>query len=282
MWGTLALFNNQYLLPAGGFNMDHLREVVLRFRDHPALLAWDLVDEPDGQGNLTPQQAADAARLVRELDPNHLVWVNLCLPTQGLDWLDSSDVWSFDTYPLPVQGLAGYDAWMRIADESVVGTRPLGTCLQTYQAPGLPMPTPDQLRASALLHVIHGFSWYGYYSYYDGPPSGCLARSPELLSYVTALNAELVRLTPAIVGEGQWRQVAVEGAAGFCQAATKEAGGKRWLVVVSGSNEPTEVGLHVSGTRARTVTGAAAELSIEGGVLRVTLEPWGARVLEVE
>jgi hypothetical protein len=52
-----------------------VREKVLRFRDHPALLAWGLGNEVDLLYTNTRVWHAveDIAKMIRELDPNHLI-----------------------------------------------------------------------------------------------------------------------------------------------------------------------------------------------------------------
>ncbi|MEO1116496.1 MAG: glycoside hydrolase family 2 TIM barrel-domain containing protein [Pseudomonadota bacterium] len=55
--------------------LEKVRETVLRYRDHPALLIWTLGNEMEGfaEGNNPKIWAAvnEAAALVKELDPNH-------------------------------------------------------------------------------------------------------------------------------------------------------------------------------------------------------------------
>lgn len=282
MYGSVALFNNQYLLPGREFNLEHLREVVLRYKDHPALLMWDLVDEPDGC-DITPAAVETAARLVRELDPNHIVWVNLCRPTMATDYLASQDLWSFDTYPIPSQGLQGYLNWLDITDRLLRGRKPLGTCLQTYQysRDRLRMPTPDELRASAYLHMIHGYTWFGYYSYYDGEPAVCLARDPELYSHTRALNGELVAFAPVLLSEGDFASVDTGLEATVCQAAMKQHEGQTYLVVVSLSTEPLTVRLPARGGSATLLFEEERTLPIREGVLADSLRPSAARVYRI-
>ena len=280
MWGTVALFNNTYFRPGREFAVEHIREAVLRFRDHPAVWGWDLVDEPDA-GKMDPGHVAEVAKLVRELDPNHIVWVNLCHVNRALDFLGSQDLWSYDTYPIPKPGPTGYLRWLAVTDEKLRGVKPIGTCLQTFQhyaSDGVPMPTPDELRCSAYLHVIHGYTWFGYYSYYDPPPAGCLARHPALWSYTRALNSELLALAPVILGEAPFTSVATAREAAQFQAAVKAHGGRRYLVAVSLSAEPLTVAMSVEGRRARVLFEADRDVPIEEGTLRDSFQPSGARV----
>ncbi len=49
-----------------------LRREVEMFRDHPALLAWYIADEPDAQ-DLPADSLRAVYRLIKELDPYHPV-----------------------------------------------------------------------------------------------------------------------------------------------------------------------------------------------------------------
>ena len=52
-----------------------LRKILARFKDHPALACWKGVDEPQwGKHPIEPMVAA--YKLIKELDPDHPVWVN--------------------------------------------------------------------------------------------------------------------------------------------------------------------------------------------------------------
>jgi hypothetical protein len=236
---------------------------------------------------MTPVEVAECARLLRELDPNHIVWVNLCRPDRALTWLESQDLWSYDAYPFPVQGFAGYYPWLEISDANLRGKRPLGTCLQTWQwsvEGALPMPTPDQLRASAWLHILHGYNWFGYYSYYDPEPAGCLARDPVLWSYCRALNTELRALAAPILAADAWTPAAVEGGEGEVQAGVKEAAGTRYLVVVSGARQATSVRVRLPGTvgAAEALQDRARSLPIVGGMVADELRPYGTLICRIK
>ena len=140
------------------------------------------------------------------------------------------------------------------------------------------MPTPDELRCSAYLHVIHGYTWFGTYSYYDPPPAGCLARHPVLWSYTRALNGELRALAPVILGGSPFTPVASDREPTQFQAAVKTHGGKRYLIAVSLSREPLTVAMDVDGRRAGVLFGAERDVPIERGTLRDSFRPYGVGV----
>jgi hypothetical protein len=247
-----ALFNNHYLVHDGAMDLAHLERVVREVKDHPALFGWDLFDEPDGCG-IAPDRVKAAADLIRRIDGKHILWVNLCQPNRAMDYLDSTDIWSYDMYPIPGQTLAAFQVWFNTSDTKLIGKMPLGSWLQTYvgDMSHERMPTPDELRAMAYLHIIHGFKFFAYYSYYDGEPAGCLARDPELWSYTRALNAELTAMEPVILAPGPWQPVKVEPANAPVVAREKKAGGKRYVVVVSNGAEAAEVRLSPAGPAAK-------------------------------
>jgi hypothetical protein len=281
LYGTAALFNNRYFLPGDHFDLDHIRAAVLRYKDHPALWAWDLIDEPEVR--VSPERVLEAATLIRELDPDHIVWVNLCQVDKGLDYLQSQDLWSFDRYPIPSQGLGGYLDWLRLSDERLRGKRPLGTCLQTYQtgSPNLRLPTPDELRSSAYLHVIHGYKWFGYYSYYDGEPAECLARNPLLWSYTRALNGELTALAPLVLADAPYTPVECDPPPAIFQAATKEHAGQRYVIAVNLTPQPLRATMKLTGSTAELLFEEERSLRIADGVLTDDFLPGAAHVYAV-
>lgn len=63
--------------------LDGLREEVLQYRNHPALLAWDVGNELDLGGSKNPEAFRTinrVAQLIHELDPNHPVLSTFALP----------------------------------------------------------------------------------------------------------------------------------------------------------------------------------------------------------
>jgi len=284
MWAMAALFNNSHFRPgdASRFDVDRVRQAVLAVKDHPALLGWNLVDEPE-INNMAPEHVAEVANMIRELDPNHIIWVNLCRPDRFTAYLASQDLWSFDLYPIPSMGPFGYATSLQVSDESIRGRRPLGTFLQTYNPPGVRMPTPDELRCSAYLHILHGYKWFGYYSYHESrPETGSLENDPVLWSFVRALNDELRQLAPVILAEGKFEPIEASLPRDSFRAGIKQVGDERYLIAVSGSKEPITVSMKITGQGAETLFEAARELPIREGILRESFRPYEVHVYRLK
>lgn len=83
--------------------VEDLRKEVLRFRNHPALLAWDVGNEVEqGSGNPDVFDAIDdVARMIHEVDPNHPVISTFIDPTV-LKWMGNRgkelDFIAFNSY----------------------------------------------------------------------------------------------------------------------------------------------------------------------------------------
>jgi hypothetical protein len=77
-----------------------LRNEIIAFRDHPALLSWYLNDEPDGQGR-APALLEKAYNLVHELDPYHPISVVFMLPSKFSLYRNTMDIAMTDPYPVP-------------------------------------------------------------------------------------------------------------------------------------------------------------------------------------
>ena len=99
-------------------NLMQVEEIVLACRDAPGLLVWGLEDEPNirhpGPGDegkphvdlpskTPPEDQLPAYELIRQLDPDHPVWINLAYGYEQdhRDYRHVADIHSDDTYPVP-------------------------------------------------------------------------------------------------------------------------------------------------------------------------------------
>lgn len=78
----------------------HLAGLIPHFADHPAILAWDIKNEPDRDYEFNTQELVDAwlrhiARTVRRYDPNHLITIGWSQPEAAAALTDIVDFVSF-------------------------------------------------------------------------------------------------------------------------------------------------------------------------------------------
>lgn len=144
---TLFDFRGDYNILLWPNGDRHMETLILAFRDHPALLAWDLKNEADLDYDSAGKVNVDAwlvhvARLAKRLDPDHLLTVGWSSPEAAADAAahpllgDLLDLVSFHFYA-PAAELAPRFASLRAA----AGDRPiiLGEFgLPTWNSPFFP------------------------------------------------------------------------------------------------------------------------------------------------
>jgi hypothetical protein len=80
--------------------LEILKNEIIAFRDHPALLSWYINDEPDGQGR-PPKILEEAYELIHSLDPYHPISIVFMLPSKADAFRNTMDIAMTDPYPIP-------------------------------------------------------------------------------------------------------------------------------------------------------------------------------------
>ena len=119
----------------------HLETIVSRFADHPAVLAWDVKNEPDRDYAAHGQVVVETwlkhvIRLVREHAPNHLVTIGWSTPIAAEALASDVDIVSFHYYA-PAERFA--EAYVTLQDAAP--DRPLLLSefgLSTWNSPFFP------------------------------------------------------------------------------------------------------------------------------------------------
>lgn len=73
---------------------------VNAFKDHPALLAWYISDEPVG-GGVGVETVEKAYKVVKELDPYHPISMVFMTPKKAPAYINAMDIVMADPYPIP-------------------------------------------------------------------------------------------------------------------------------------------------------------------------------------
>lgn len=185
-------------------NMVLIEDYVTRFKDHPAVLAWYLVDEPSARW-IGADELSQAYNLIRSIDSVHPVYL---VEADDQDFAESSkgsDVLAVDPYPLHRLPLSLVSEHTRKAVQLMEGERPVWTVLQTfrtYAGQGLPAgmePTRSEFRNMAYQAILGGATGFGYYSLND---PGWTLRSTALWNELKAFREEL-DLIAQLVTEGE-------------------------------------------------------------------------------
>ncbi|MBI3921304.1 MAG: hypothetical protein HY318_07805 [Armatimonadetes bacterium] len=148
-----------------------VRDWIRPFKNHPALLAWYVWDEPNAEGFSAPPDCVRAvSEYVKREDPNHPTfftftpWHNLeKLP----DYRDCCDVICLDPYVFTdYMGLV--PKCLDLAAEHG-NNRPVWSLLWGCWNSGSRAPTVEETRCSTYLSLIHGATALLYYGHLTEP-----------------------------------------------------------------------------------------------------------------
>lgn len=231
-------------------------KVIGRFKDHPALIGWYLLDEPEGwweggyqmEGQKIGEESdiLDLYQAVKKIDPYHPAFVNHCGKWHRgrgqYGGKDASDIYSADHYTIGIGEFTEGQASMQsvadyVADMNYDGIRdgkPVSITLEFANplfdvAPYFPRcVTPAEIKCMTYLSLIHGARQVAYY---DRKPM-----SEYLWGSMTSLNHEVKELTPILVSTDKSVLVSVNEQ--FVHFTVKEKNGKYYLIAVNSSETP--------------------------------------------
>lgn len=186
--GLRAWYRNGQVYP----NTDVLKNFAEAFKTHPALLFWEVDDEP-----IVNKQTYDnwvgSVEIMKKLDPDHPVYIvdfpYLDKQDELARWAKLADVYAFDHYPIPLKNLG---SWIdEMPPDWPRSIAVMGKVTQLWQklAPGKPViavcqafshgnepdgfPTYQQSRFMAYDVIINGAN--GIF-YYPGPTAEIVER----------------------------------------------------------------------------------------------------------
>ena len=179
-------------------NMPESLAGIARFADHPAVMCWKIIDEPDLREKIVDDVPAAYAAL-RAADPAHPIELTLCMPPRFGEWVPFCDLMQVDPYPIPREPLTMVSDWVSKARACLEPWQNLTAVLQAgWTQHPLNQPTREQARCMVYLALIHGAKGIFWYSFRD--PGWQLEKTP-LWEHFPAINAETLALSrPVMLG----------------------------------------------------------------------------------
>ncbi len=154
----------------GKSGLELAKEYVLKFRHHPALLAWYINDELPP--TFVPRLKA-MYDLVSELDLDHPTFQVLYQIGELAYYFECTDIIGVDPYPVPSRPLTMVSDWTKSAREEMRHRKPVWVVPQIFahsvytNKPEEREPTLGEKRCMAYLALIHGANGLIFYSYFD-------------------------------------------------------------------------------------------------------------------
>lgn len=267
------------MLPAGHpNNVQNTRYLVNKYKNHPALFGWAIMDEPyyilvDREaGPQYDKEVVDgwlenSYKIIREIDDTHPVYLTQDGASRYVDASHYTDILCIDPYV----GNRDYNThvynYTKLACAAANGKKPVYTLLQTSEFLGT-FPTSVQARHMVYQARLAGAEGIGYYCFGGAQGNlnldatalwdGLKAIKEEDLPLLPILEtAETVETDTAVLGKGEDIVVALNKTTGIGAGAIETAY-----------------------TYSEKVDGDAVA-SIENGVVNVTLQPSAAAVFRL-
>jgi hypothetical protein len=251
------------------------------FKDHPALLAWYIADEPNGN-RISPGVLEEICRTVRKNDPWHPVSIVLMAPfSSARKYIKATDIIMADPYPVPDNSITmPGDVAGRLVKE-FKGENPVWMVPQAFGGGELwsREPTSQELRSMTWQAIISGATGIQYFVR-QGP--NYFPKSPSAWAECGRIAAEVAELTPWLLSDEE--TVPVTSAPDGISVSSRYHNGRLLIMAVNRVNVPTAVSIKIPG-----ISKAYAALPFEnrsvkinGGTINDHISAFGSQAYIVD
>lgn len=287
-------------------NWEHVVRRIGALRDHPALTAWYLFDEPDlSHQYVPPESLEEVYQLIKALDPYHPVIVTFAMDNSLARYPQCYDVHWTQVYggtdyvlerltrhrkDLPGGALAAIlTCYDRKQSELLRRGQPVDDAAFPF--------TAQKFRADVAMALALRSSGLSWWWYGDGRRQWLTAADvPSAWEALTAAVAEVHQIEPLLTADGEELEAQVHAAAGDQGpdnepqlAVRARKVGKRALVIVAQAGEeggaPVDLVITVPALRGATkarVLFENREVDVQEGVIRDSLAPVDRHVYLIE
>jgi hypothetical protein len=290
-------------------DLEVMEQIILACRDAPGLLVWELEDEPNTRTDgpegtphldlpyrMPPKDFEPVYDLIKRLDPNHPVWLNLAhgYEKDHREYRDVADIHSDDVYPVPdyplthvaqnsdavVRGAAGKPGWMYVQ-----------MSMQTEDY--VRAPNMEEVRCMTYLSIAHGIVGVIHFAYHaaDWWPR---ESEPAYYAQFLDLTAELRALAPYFLAKpepGPIEAEIIEGSAepsnfGYTalHLSLRKAERGYLLIAVNGFDSPVKARIKVpaEGIAPRAAVRSEYRLvDITDGVIEDSFAPYAVHLYDL-
>jgi hypothetical protein len=299
----------------------HQNEVGLGHIDDPTIIGWMHGDEPDNAqplpgGNgygppIPPKKIIDDYQKIRAADPTRPVLLNL---GQGVAWdgwhgrgvrtnhpedypeyVKGCDIASFDIYPVAHsrEQVAGKLWYVARGVERLVkwtgGNKIVWNCIECTRIQNpTNKATPHQVRCEVWMSIIHGSMGLIYFVHEWKPRfnESALLSDPQMLSAVTAINHQIIRLAPVLNSPSVVDGVTISSGNAKVPLAVmmKKYKGRTYLFAVGMRNGGTTAAFTVRGLKGANTVDVLDEnrtILSKDGAFKDGFEPWDVHLYRI-
>jgi hypothetical protein len=257
--------------------MKRLQAEIEHFRNHPALLAWYLSDEPTGQG-VPADSLQKIYDFIKELDPYHPITIVFDAPQRAREYASAMDIVMADPYPIPSAGVEGVGAVTEGLMKAFRYEKPVWIVPQAFGGAEWwgREPSPQEVRAMTYLALVRGATGIQYFIRHG---ANGFPKSTVTWDECSRAAIETGLISPYLLNGSPVEELLTERDGVWTNGWL--LGEERLVMVVNSNNRPVEFTLAISGTE----SGGMAEVMFENrqvkvpdGLLSEPIGPLGVRI----
>ena len=265
-----------------------VQERVKALRGHPALFAWYVADEPDGQ-EFDPELVERTRQFVESLDAAHPTLSVLCVPDKFAQYAQTAQVIMHDSYPLPNRSID--EVWPNLAKlkETVGLDTPTVAVLQAFDWKSYDWrmqdghaPTLQELRCMAWQAIVANVSGILFFCYHNEAHSNRACDNPEGWAALSTVAGELQSLTPALLAPPADQMQCRTDDCGVA-VTFRAVGDEIWIIATNPQPDSRRAVFALSGGGKALVHNCLddSECFEMSGEFATEIEPYGVRAMRI-
>lgn len=212
--------------------------------NHPALLGWYIVDEPEGIGKGSVGAVRELYRITKQTDREHPCSIVVMSPKAAADYRACTDIMWIDPYPVPSQPVTLVSNRAAGAVKAVEPDKPVWVVPQAFdwniwktgKVDKVHRPTPQEERCMTYLALVHGAKGIIFWAH---TASRYYIRDyPDHWAAVKKIAGELRDLSPALLTPTLANGVLVAPEGATIDTMVKRLNGETYVFAVN--REPKE------------------------------------------
>jgi len=215
------------------------------FKDHPALLAWYIADEPTGN-KITPDSLLQIYNLIKEIDPWHPVSIVFMTPfSSAKKYSDALDIVMADPYPIPDSPISLVGNVAASLSKEFHGKKPLWIVPQAFGGGELwkREPTLQEIRSMTYQAIINGARGI---QYFVRQGLNLFPKSTSTWGECGRMAMEIAELTPWLLSDED--PVPVLSVSQNINVTSAIHDGKLLIMAVNKTNSPQRADFSFSGS----------------------------------
>jgi hypothetical protein len=221
---------------------ERLINEINEFKDHPALLAWYIADEPNGN-DILPDSLVKIYKSIREIDPWHPVSVVFMAPfLSSVRYADALDIIMADPYPIPELPVSMVGNVTSQLTKQFEGRKPVWIVPQAFGGGEIwkREPTLQEVRSMTYQAIINGAKGI---QYFVRQGLNLFPKSTGTWSECGRMAVEIAELTPWLLSDEESISINPGSTDLLARAYLHE--GRLLILTVNKTNAPVRASFYV-------------------------------------